>query len=237
MKKIWVAVLTFVLPLIFTLRVNAQAVSDNPSKAEIHKLFDTVPLEKMDKHGVPVKEPRFSASIGIGPGYHIGFENVGRIKAYDNAFSFSTRLGYSPLKYLEIQGEYSKTGIFKRHRPEYKQTISFTFYTFTVNLKAGIPVEVKGHKFYPYLVGGYGRAVLYYENVDTMSGVVSWVPKKYYTNYCSKIGFGIETQISDQIFLFSEVNNWKMLKWNPYYSVDRLDITYSQALVGATLKF
>ena len=239
MKKIWVAVLMFVLPLIFTLKVNAQAVSDNSSKAEINKLFDTVPLENMDKHGVSVKKLGLSASAGIGLNYGFGEKKAGKLSYYKSkAIPTSLRLGYSPIKYLEVQGEYSSGSTFRAHGHSAaveEATMIFNFTAFTANLKVGAPMVMNEINFYPYIIIGAGKV-----KIDNYSEL-NWPSLGLYghtsetsSRPCFKSGVGVEIKLGEHTFAFSEANNWRV-KWkNPY---NKKTWMYSQILLGLGVKF
>jgi hypothetical protein len=230
-------VMMFVIPLIFTLKVNGQVVSSEPTKTEINQLFKTVPLEKIDKYGVPVKEPKFSASVGMGSSYDLGEEKAGIIKFYKKSSVSSLRLGYSLSKYVEIQGEYSFDTKFKgkEENTSYSESAARAYSTFTLNLKAGVPVTVKKFNFYPYLVVGLGKAN------TTWSGYYKSTVTEFDYSYnsngmCSKGGMGVEVNLHKNIYLFLELNNWKV-NWTNSFDQQRYVFFYKQILTGLTLKF
>jgi|GEM_PF-3019022 len=240
MNKIWAVVLMLVLPLIFTLKVNSQVVSSEPTKTEINQLFKTVPLEKINKYGVPVKEPGFSASVGIGPNYGFGDKEHGRISAFKSQSApRSLRIGYSPIKHLEIQGEYSTGSSFKAVVHDViieKVTDIFSFTAITMNVKVGAPITIKDMKFHPYVVLGAGKAKI------TYSGKLDWPSLGLYypadtdtsSGQCFKSGVGTEIRISEHAFAFSELSNWRV-KWKEPYG--KATWVYSQAIFGLGTKF
>jgi hypothetical protein len=241
MNRILMVVMMFVIPLIFTLKVNGQVVSSELTKTEINQLFKTVPLEKIDKYGVPVKEPKFSASVGIGINYGFGDEKHGRIDSIKSISApRSLKIGYSPIKYLEIQSEYSAGSSFKgvTSLPPIIERITdvFSFTAFTMNIKAGVPVTIKDINFYPYIVLGAGRANM------TFSDKLDWPSQGLYysadidksSGSCFKSGIGAEVKISKSAFAFSELSRWEV-KWKrPWGEATWI---YSQALFGLGIKF
>ena len=215
MNKIWIVVMTLVFPLVFALKANAQIVSTESVKAE----------------------PRFSASLGLGSSYGLGEEKTETIKDYKGSLVSSLRLGYSLSKYVEIQGEYSSGTKFRRNveNASYSQSIMRTFSTFTLNLKAGIPVKIKGFGFYPYLVVGAGKANATWSG-HFKNPVVEFDYSDSYKGKCSKAGIGVEVNLHKNIYAFSELNNWKV-NWRYSDVQQNYVFVYKQILVGLTLKF
>ena len=219
MNKVWAVVMFLVLPLIFTLQVNAQVVSSEVAKAEV------------------LKEPRFSASLGLGSSYGFEEEKLGKLKKYSNAFTSSLRLGYSLSKYVEVQGEYSRASKFEAAHDygSYYLKTSFAFSAFTFNIKAGTPVRIKKINFYPYVVLGAGKANVDY-SVLYKSTTMSVGSDKNSPHSCSKKGIGVEVNLHKNIYLFSELNNWKV-KWENIGSEQGYVFHYQQIITGLTLKF
>jgi opacity protein-like surface antigen len=241
MNRILMVVTMFVIPLIFTLKVNSQVVSSEPTKAEINQLFKTVPLEKIDKYGVPVKEPKFSASVGMGSGYGFGEEKLGKLKKYSNVNTPSLRIEYSLSKYVKLQGEYSRTSKFKAANDDgYSYlTTSFAFYAITLNVKAGVPVKINGVGFYPYIVIGVGKANVDYAR-SYKSATLTFQDGEKTSNQCSKGGIGVEINLHKNIYLFSELNNWRV-NWesieSQYSYKQSYKLYYQQIITGLTIKF
>jgi len=237
MKKIWVVVLVFVLPLIFAPKVNSQVVSSEPTKAEINQLFKTVPLVKMDKYGAPVKEPRFGIEVGLGSSYQLGERSSGILSYYKDATASSLRVGYSLSKYVKVQWEYSNSGKFKGKAMDTTsyQTRTRSFSPVTLNLKTGVPVMVKQTKLFPYAVVGAGTAKTkdsgYYK-----SSVIEFTHGQTTKEPCTKIGIGIEVEIRNNIYLFSEFSKWRA-NWTNEFDQTKYVFLYKQVLVGVGIKF
>lgn len=215
MNKIWIVVMTLVFPLVFALKANAQIVSTESVKAE----------------------PRFSASLGLGSGYGFGEENLGKLKRYSNAFTPSLRLGYSLSKYVEVQGEYSRASKFEAAHDygSYYLKTSFAFSAFTLNVKAGVPVRIKKFNFYPYIVMGAGKANVNYTRYYKSATLVVEDGKSS-SHSCSKSGIGVEVNLHKNIYLFSELNNWKV-KWKSIGDQQGWVMYYQQIITGLTMKF
>lgn len=184
----------------------------------------TTPLVKHYKDG-SVAEKKFSARIGYGNAYGLELRsgNQKRNLKANNSPVFNAGLGYSLCKYAEIQGEYSNTKRFEQGKEGqwsdaingnvswyYKNIHSFTSYT--VNLKLGFPMTTDGVTFFPYVIGGVGRASTKYnyEEKEITNGVTTIYNeiKESAHGKCSKTGIGISVTHKN-IFLFSEYNSQK----------------------------
>ncbi len=210
-----------VLPLIFTLQVNAQVVSSEAAKAEV------------------LKKPRFSASVGFGLNYGFGEKGAGRLNYYKSkSIPISLKLGYLPIKYLEVQGEYSGDSSFKAHTHsavvEDHQT-TFNFTTLTINLKVGVPVVIKRMEFYPYVVLGTGKAkVDYWDKLSWPSSNLSVLFTDNSYGSCFKSGIGTEVKFGKRFFAFSELNNWT-INWERFSNKKKW--SYSQIILGLGTRF
>ena len=229
--------MTLVFPLTFALQANAQIVSSEPMKAEINKLFETTPLvEKYNDGELVKKELKFSAAIGLGSGYKFGLKGRGILKDYNNSSSFFARIGYKPCKYAEVQGEYENISGFKRTTslPSWKDTSIIGFSVYNINLKLLIPLEIKGINFFPYVIGGAGKAKTEYS--------ISWeepgqqqFPYKIKLSGSgnhSKIGWGVDVKLYGNLLFFSELN-YQELKWDE----EEYDLYFSQMIGGLSYKF
>jgi hypothetical protein len=215
MNKIWIVVMTLVFPLVFALQANAQIVSTESVKAE----------------------PKFSASLGLGSSYSLGEKEAGVIKDYKGSLVSSLRLGYSLSKYVEVQGEYSSGTKFERKIESASSSLNNTrsYSTFTLNLKAGVPTKIKGFGFYPYIVMGVGKANTNWSG-HYKSAVTEFSFSENFSGKCSKAGIGVEVNLHKDIYLFSELNNWRV-NWTNSFDQQRYVYFYKQILAGLTLKF
>lgn len=239
-RLIGVLVLAIIFWSVFALLVNAQ-------ESRIPQL--TLPKSTASHKNADgsVAEKKFSASIGLGSAFGLREKELGKLKAYDKSLVSLARLEYSPSKYAGIVGEYSKVSGFAA---EYKgggsdyswdDKIKIGFTALTLNLKLGIPISVEGESFYPYLIGGIGKAKIPYSDdyKEVDSGQFIYENSiKFATpnNTCSKIGMGVDVKLHKSVHIFTEYDYWRV-RWamKPPYPSYRL--YYSQMITGLTLNF
>lgn len=178
------------------------------------------------------KEPKFNTSIGLGNGYKVGDRVLGRYH-FDNSPALSIRLGYSPYKYIEFQGEYFNAKNFYRNRPLLPLEQHQRYYNYGLNLKFKAPIIIKGVAFSPYFIFGTGKAMEIYE------GVGAGVKFKYSgSGKYRKTGGGIEVGLKKNLFIFSEYAYYKIglivLDVGPYQIKDRM--YYSTVIGGIGLR-
>lgn len=263
MKNMLVVLIALVMfPLTFALKANGQTVSTETvisTGSVIAELAKANPLVKTDKNGVAVKEPKFSISIGLGSGYNFGIKEKGSrrsLQGYRDNHSFSGRVGYSPWKYVEVQGEYSKNSGFQTQR-RYNtyamyniypaQNITFAFTTFTVNLKVKVPISVKDVSsikdvsFSPYVIGGIGRVNTRYVNDyqvlvnNELRYEQNW--KYLGSGKAFKLGGGVDVKLYKNLYALLEYNYWEVVYKQKGFDGRRHAYYYYQTMGGMTLKF
>ncbi len=221
MNKVWVVVMFLVLPLIFTLQVNAQ---------DDYRFTDTEILTE-------VETPRFSVSVGFGSAFGVN-DKAHRSYKMSNSPLTSIKVGYLLLEKeiacqkigVEVQGEYSSINSFSRFY-QYSDLKKESFLNFTnkmVNFKIFFPIKVKKVSLSPFLIFGTGRVkgedsgnyFFYYE--EKLIGTIPWKLTDNGIGY--GLGGGIDLVINKNIFLFFEYKDIKtkrielIKKSNPRYS-------------------
>jgi Outer membrane protein beta-barrel domain len=225
------------------------------SEDEWSKIVESTPIEKQDntENLVETKEPvkmevleviskqKFNISIGIGNSYNVRDKRKNkeiRKLDYKNSPAFSTRVGYSPWKYIEIEGEYSKINNFveTKYVPVgadcWKLERKLNMTSLTLNLKIGVPLKTKDVFWKPYYVIGIGTT----KSKKELS--FGWIGKDYEkkgsyssSEKCLKIGLGIEIKLYKNLFLFFEDSSWSMKSKTEYMTY------YHQVLMGSSWKF
>ncbi|GEM_PF-4915754 len=192
-----------------------------PTKEELQKIVNDksietikVPRGTFEPEATPKKMPKFSVAVGLGNGYKLGDREQGRYH-YDSSLPLSIQFGYSPCKYVELQGEYLNTN-FYRKRSWGEQNHRFNNYG--LNLKFRTPLNIKGVAFSPYFVIGTGKSKGAYEGIDTGTKFKYSGSGKY-----TKIGGGAEVKIYKNMMLFSEFNYWKIGNITTHNVFDKLD--------------
>ncbi len=242
----------FTLFMGFALQTNAQVVSSDSLKAEISQANKVLPLEKVDKHGVPVVDQKFSVALALGNGYELKDSKYDTLPGCGNSITSSVRLGYALSKYVEIQVERSATSDFVYRYGgggyvwtddisaylKYKFKLSAT--ALNLNLKLGLPIVVKGVTVKPYVVKsliGTGRI-----KASSELGELDSYGQPFYSSHfsynptaqVSKIGGGIEVTVYDHISLFWEQSWWKM---EACLKLEKIVIAHSETLFGVSVGF
>ncbi|MBU4348094.1 porin family protein [Patescibacteria group bacterium] len=233
MKRIFgVIAVAIIFWSVFILLVNAQeVVSTDTNKVEIKNLITST--DTLGTEQIVISNPKFSVSIGLGNGYNIKEKDFGKL-GYDNSPVSSIRVGYSPWKYIEIEGESSKASSFTDNRENASWIVEnkFSITTLTLNLKIGLPIRIGKVSFEPYITKGVGTAKSKY--VHRFKGWYERNDSYSSSKKCSKIGGGIEVKLYKDLFLFYEITHWK---WK--INVDEKDylFTHSATLIGLSKKF
>jgi len=195
--------------------------------------------------GESQKEPKWSIEIGGGKASGLDMETSNANKL-SNSSVFTVRAGYSPMKYIEIQGEYSNIPGFENQEEnlvsgDYKQTQAYGFKTYTINLKLMFPIEKIG--ITPYIVGGIGRSNMQYDwhkELYFISGALRSVQDTNLSGSgtCYKIGGGVDVKIIKDLFLFAEMSHWKTKITFDYKGKSITDtFRYSILIGGLGIKF
>lgn len=193
----------------------------------------------------PQKEPKWNIEIGGGKASKFDMETFDANKL-DNSSVFTARAGYSPVKYIEIQGEYSNVPGFEKQEEnlvsgDYKQAQAFRFKTYTLNLKLMLPIKKIGVT--PYIVGGIGKSNMEYnwhKEMYLASGALKSIQDTNLSGSgtCYKIGGGVDARVFKNIFLFAELSHWKTEITFDYEGKSITDTyKYSVAVGGIGIKF
>lgn len=224
MKSIRIAILTIIY-FAFVPVIDAKDDS-GVSKGEGNKPVKfSIPYRLPESAIAKPARPKFNVSIGAGNGYKLGDKVWGRYP-FDNSPTPSIRLGYSPCKYVELQGEYSNANFYRK---SWWGEQYLRFNNYGLNLKFKAPLNIKGVVFSPYFIVGTGKTKEVYEGIDTgMKFKYSGFGK--YT----KIGGGAEINIYKNIMLFSEFNYWKMgsIKLNLGNGIEIENYPYFSSVIG-----
>jgi len=186
MNKVWAVVMFLVLPLIFTLQVNAQEISET-------KPFISMGLVHGSKFNI------------VGAGEQMNLTSSG--------FNISAEVEIS--SYVGVEVNYMNLSNFKimqvyENMPIKSTELSFNVKTTMLNLKLGYPIGKYSIK--PYVIVGLGLTTISNKiDIVTGSGSYSYMHKSS-NNKCSKIGFGFEGPIYKRISIGTELDWWKLKK-------------------------
>ena len=243
------AVLMFVLPLIFTLKVSGQESQfQTVNDAEFHEFLKNAHLpDEANKEVVTAeKDSKLSVLLGFGNAYGLGTIQNGKTELH-NSSAFVLRAGYSLNKYTEVQGEYSEASGFGKsesgeymvgpYHEKYQWSDNVGISNYSVNLKIRVPIILKKTSFSPYVLGGIGRASLSesYSGREWEDGaLISNIKKSWkYNGLCLKSGLGIDVTVHKNLALFMEYNYQKMRLGGGNHAT----VYYSQTLGGVKVKF
>jgi len=180
--------------------------------------------------GEPQKESKFYASAGMSRGYGFDVETNGRSfedmgVAFSNSAGLDIRLGWTPLSFVSLEGEYltmsSFTGDDGKTQADFQPT------SFFANIKIK-PAELffKNPKISPYLTGGIGTT-----NLEISAGGKS---ASNNSNSSSKIGIGVDIPLRKNLYLYSEIVGYHFSFQN---DKNDTEYNYSTINIGFGIKF